>query len=461
MRTRTKSNITSALPALSAVSVPFTVYPCSGSNVASSLVLSRPYIPLVYDEEVITDETGKGTAHPVRHRKTHFSLNRDLSALTRPNGFPVGKVVFGSGNYIYDTMSYYNGYQAPLAALDQSLGVRGVTMPAGWVVANDGLDYVKVMNDLHDKARQQIADWVLNAIESPSLFIPLLRAAQRLRQIRLNWSGIQQLYANARAAVARIRSLRSRERTKRVAMLVASNHLSWKFGWSPFLQDLENTINGLDSYRNAVSRFLNKKRSRYGKEFNPSVFVPSDATTTDLSLNSYPVYTHTIKCKSLGFVRRYVLVVEPSDRGLWDLLNPSFAALLTSFASGPATLAWEYTPFSFVADWFIDVRGLLRTIDDRLSGLPYKVVSSTFSEKAAVKMTFHSRMVSPCDGGEIQDGQSGFIEHKLYARDVINKTGFVNLSRRLHSNQIRLLASLIATQLRGVSSRNIQSPTTR
>jgi hypothetical protein len=126
---------------------------------------------------------------------------------------------------------------------------------------------------------------------------------------------------------------------KRVVREVSGRYLEWRYGWQPLLTDLYGAAN--ESIRYVLNR---------------------TETVTANAVMKYPERvdrTLRVEGRDLPFklvqagkaVTRITVTFDTSnvlDR--WTSLNP-------------ASIAWELTPYSFVADWFYDVGGFLREME--------------------------------------------------------------------------------------------------
>lgn len=71
--------------------------------------------------------------------------------------------------------------------------------------------------------------------------------------------------------------------------------------------------------------------------------------------------------------------------------------LMTRFASsGPASFVWERIPFSFVIDWFVDLRSITNSLDNALTGGTRVVLDASLSElKEATVSCVHDDHLLP------------------------------------------------------------------
>lgn len=150
---------------------------------------------------------------------------------------------------------------------------------------------------------------------------------------------------------------------------------------------------------------------------------------------------------------RYVLVVKPSSR----YSDPFFKMVdfaLSRFATSPAALAWELVPFSFVVDWFVDVRGVLNGIDKLVGFRPFDIVSFTRSHSYKVSTDAFLDINSPCGGSIATVRYTGEYIH--YDRGLVSPSTIKLAGKsRFGKNQMAISAALITQALTRTSSKRV------
>jgi hypothetical protein len=109
--------------------------------------------------------------------------------------------------------------------------------------------------------------------------------------------------------------------------------------------------------------------------------------------------------------------------------------------SGPASLAWELVPFSFVLDWFVDLRGVFNLLDNALTGNRKKVVDVSFSQKFDLTLREIFHPASPYASG--QDGTTTATHRVRYYHREIPTVSLIGLSGRFGKKQALLTLSLL------------------
>jgi hypothetical protein len=150
---------------------------------------------------------------------------------------------------------------------------------------------------------------------------------------------------------------------------------------------------------------------------------------------------------------RYVLVVKPVVKYRSQIFS-AIDAFLSRFATSPASLAWEKVPFSFVVDWFVDLRGVMRTLDTAVGFEPYQVISFTRSLNYTLETSRFWETYSPCSGGALFNVRVGTAVYRNYERSIVSLgANAPTWKPRLGKNQMAILAALITQQLTKVRAR--------
>jgi hypothetical protein len=243
---------------------------------------------------------------------------------------------------------------------------------------------------------------------------------------------------------------RSWFRLRKVLARSSGAFLAWKFGIGPIIQDLTSIAKYAPDMGNQFKRFANKEKQRFSK------VIPLDATfslpnTVSYAANGNPFERKTYQGRQLGRAEvRYVLVVQPNVPAKTDFFK-KLNFICARFTTSPASLAWELVPFSFMVDWFVDLRGALRGIDNLVTVQPYKVVSLTKSLRYALATDAILEPCSPCTaGGTVLSKGSVSVEFEHYERSSLSSTAlWPTIRGRFGKNQAAITAALITQALAG------------
>lgn len=135
--------------------------------------------------------------------------------------------------------------------------------------------------------------------------------------------------------------------------LVANKWLEYRYGWTPLISDIENLV-------------------------NKPLGHPSMRISASISRQAFTQFRHPNREE----IEDYYIRV---DRNASCYITPRDVAMVTAQQYGISNLgltAWELVPYSFVADWILDIGGYLEHLG-ALSGLD--VHSACHSRNAYVK----------------------------------------------------------------------------
>lgn len=199
---------------------------------------------------------------------------------------------------------------------------------------------VSRLNDRLDKQKNVTVNYAMTYLERrESIDMVTQRARQLAKTLSLLRKGkYNEAYYNLFGSEKEFKGKRSKDRA-------ANLWLEWQYGWSPLLGDIGN----------AVEDFF--------KDPPPSIMRVT-ASGTELSDNveirnvSFPI----CRFGSLSFPVHYQIAraIELKYVSLYKCDMPKLVSLSSAGIADPATTAWEAVPFSFVADWFVNVGDVIR-----------------------------------------------------------------------------------------------------
>jgi hypothetical protein len=296
--------------------------------------------------------------------------------------------------------------------------------PVDWTVTYPSLNENSLKNDLYSRANGLQADILLDLVEGNQVWPSLTQLTSCIPQMARNWTQLRKVIRTASGA-----------------------YLAWKFGVSPILGDVSAIWKYMPKMASDIARHADGQASRY------SIFKKGNASYTDRSeversLNGYPSTTLQWQGRSsIPPVIGYVLVVRPQVKYLSGLFQALDRAM-SRFATGPASLVWEHLPWTFVADWFVDLRGLLMRFDDTLRVPPYKIQSFTRSEKYVLESDQFVTLHSPCSGAVLSNVGTGSVSYSHYVRSLVPQGyGSPTWNPRFGKTQCGISAALILQKL--------------
>lgn len=172
--------------------------------------------------------------------------------------------------------------------------------------------------------------------------VDMAEGGQTIKMIR-NMMNVRKMMKEVVTQVVKGKKFRSRSRGQNRLDYVTSKWLEYRYGWLPFVNSTYEILKTL-SKKVDGGLFVARGRS-----------VHSDLATTSTGSGSYydpkQTRTHNLRFRT-EIVAQFRL---PETRQIydWTTLNP-------------ATIAWELTPLSFVADWFVNVGETLSLWENQL-----------------------------------------------------------------------------------------------
>jgi len=292
----------------------------------------------------------------------------------------------------------------------------------------------------HDFYKENQADNLLNLVEfrqlrnglegSISFFRRLNRFAQMNKTIPLKkWAGQRLVDLN-------------------------SQFLAYSFGYAPLLSDLKKTYKGLKTMSSTLTKLKSGSRritktAECSGVVNPtytglsgySATVPSTPNDTWFTVDINP-----------GEPKRLVGVRGIDTKSYETSGFRNLDHMLTKyFGTGPATLAWELVPFSFVLDWFVDLHPVLDAIDNTLTGSTKRLQYCWVSEKFDVRSGYFKHRSTSTNRSSLthtlhdwpQDGSLiGYTHYRHYHRNLTQLTPLVTASGRFGKKQQTLFGAL-------------------
>jgi hypothetical protein len=413
MRIRNRTTVSKWVSGAGGTLVQSNVY-CSGTPATDTTnqVVAAYQVPVEYVEERISDSLGRKTSHPVCHRTKKVSLGDETTVVY--SNVVGGRSCVSSYGPSPSVANYQTGFAGYFFPWDVS---NDASVPGTWTVGSLSISEESLKNDVLELANQLKADLLLNLIEANQIWPSIKSLASSLPNMALHWYNLRNVLKSA-----------------------GGGYLAWKFGVSPILQDMMSVHRYLPKIRKDMDGLRNQEARRYSR------MAELAASSSSPTLDTYQNVEWEGKVIEPPRLR-YVLVVKPNTK----YLSPAIAAadaFLSRFATSPASLAWELVPFSFVVDWFVDLRGVLRAIDAAIGFTPYQIVSFTRSFSYHLSNTFQAEFYSPCDSSVIQMYPKVSLEFKHYERSLVSELGFLPAWKpHFGKNQAAISAALIIQEL--------------
>jgi len=355
--------------------------------------------PLCRKTERIDDESGYDKVNHCSHRKYQYLLNSNplvnygYGEISQSD--PMITYRTGTSGYmpllhrqyfdqILDDM--YNQYIPDVEGLKQAI-------PDCTFNYNTAIES-KLYLDCLQKANATVSDWLLDLVEAEqtmAMWSGIRKTAKTLASLKRNWGSIRKVLKSA-----------------------SGTWLMSRYGVNPLIADMGDVYNGMQKLRNNIDRKVNGSDLRVSSS---SRISPTCLAKSGLHPD-YPSWHYSSTPKfGLPPEIRYVMCVRPK-MAYYSAFMAKADAILSSFATSPADLAWETMRWSFVVDWFLDVRAALHAVDQALGVLPYDVVYASRSMTYQLLYDFEFRMadswgISP---QKFIDRSIGTIEVSHYER---------------------------------------------
>lgn len=432
MRTRTKAS-TNQQVTYSPASYTEFGYPCNGGasfGGTASYSTSAAYTPGLVSETIV-DALGRGQSHAVVHRKYSHSASvpGGANSWAFASPAPLGSTVITSDN----GRKNHSHAKASYDVFANWSLTNPLVLPPEWVDSTPSVNEESAILGLAEAARQLKADVLLNLVEANQIVPSVQSLANSLPSMARNWNSIRNLIRTA-----------------------SGSFLAWKFGIGPILQDIMNIDQYLKVMPDSIKRHLKQQNRRFSRSFPMVLTCNSSPYANGYSpVAGKPSYKWDWSGGLKGDAEiRYVLVVRPSAK--YGSTFFSKADFVTSrFVTSPARLAWEKVPFSFVVDWFVDVRGALNALDKVIGFSPYEIVSFTRSRSYELETNVAITGLSCCNGGVLFSSTSKH-QYKSYERSLVSMPGIMPAWRpRFGKNQAAISVALISQALTGLGASRV------
>jgi hypothetical protein len=224
---------------------------------------------------------------------------------------------------------------------------------------------------------------------------------------------------------------------------VAGGFLYYSFAIAPLLSDFKKLRKAVQT----IQSDLKKARLLEGK-VEKMHFQMKARITRPLTGNWDPLHDTSIGPRYLsregGEIGVKTIVIKGTRR-------PAFSSsalgglneLMTRFgSSGPASFVWERIPFSFVVDWFVDLRSITNRLDNLLTGSGKKVLDASFSELTETTTNLVHLAHNTAQNPGLNNTTVAWRLHRQYHRYPLGTPFGVRPSGRFGKKQGSLMVAL-------------------
>jgi sulfur transfer complex TusBCD TusB component (DsrH family) len=307
-------------------------------------------------------------------------------------------------------------------------------------------------------------DNLLNIVESPQL-VSYTRSLYDLIQ-----SGIKAA-VNPRKLLTSLRNNNSssalredllRRGFKKSIKTISNLHLGYAFGVAPLVSDMRKLSKATASYKKQLAQRIKAAGTEQSVHVRCSGVVEDHLVPgnngfdvgycTGPDLGGYWTTTpqgdavRTVSVKGIRTVRYSQDIFSRLDN------------LIARFGvTGPASYAWERIPFSFVVDWFVDLSGVLTSLDNALTGNTKKISEITVSEKFKVSCPVKHVRINASNTSIYDGSQVAFVKLSSYTRKSVSPSISIGASGRFGKKQAFLTGSLISQMAANLSAKKVQA----
>jgi len=289
-------------------------------------------------------------------------------------------------------------------------------------------------------------DNLLNIVEAPQLvesLASMLGTVRRVRSYILKY-GLLKGYQGLRNNWSSYTIKRKLGVFGRRGRDASGLYLAYSFGIAPLLSDMRKIQRELKTLRSKIAAELRKQSGRLVSVHRACQYTFSYIDGSGNKVGYFDDGTHSLRYTGAldDEKSRRVCTVRGYQTPRYE--TAAFRQLdyvLSRFGvTGPASLAWELIPWSFVVDWFVDLRHITNLLDNLLTGSPKKIIDVCLSDK--IRFTDTAVLHSGYNPST-QDTVMGRIVTTTYTRNPVLSYNKVGLSGRFGKKQAGLTAALL------------------
>lgn len=277
--------------------------------------------------------------------------------------------------------------------------------------------YQAAMPSMRSKANLAVFLWELSDIKRMFQFLPSKHLSYKMRRVK-DWREALK-YAN-------------------------SQHLSYNFGWKPFVRDIKNTFKGLSDFdarlakfaSNAGKRLTEHRSDSYSQLTSSGVFNPLPELYPGFQWAQTSVErTYTYHCATT--VQMTYGIPEYSQN---ELKVRAYLDTLGLHVN-PSNI-WAVLPWSFVVDWFVDVGNHLEQYQSDWTQPWIDIHQACTSRKIVEGKGVYTIKCVGCEGSPVLGTFTATV--RCYDRTLGLGQLWSTTADALNSDKVRLLGSLFA-----------------
>lgn len=285
------------------------------------------------------------------------------------------------------------------------------------------------MNDtLHDFYSQNIADNLLNLVEAEQIAGGHVNSLVKT----VNSSGVR----------AALKASASRQGLKDLGKLASNGYLYYSFGVAPLLADMKSTGLAMRKYTKLVKDYQKGLGQRFSvhRSLKGALSVASGKLRDQYPVNGSIFIDQLTNIAACTKVCTVTGINRAQTRGAF--LDKADALSAKLGTPGLFSFLWEKVPYSFVVDWFADLRGVTDYLDNLTVGnerVPDGACITVKTECTVSTKMVHPSSIVPAVGQVI-----GTSYMKSYLREPVEPRSHVVISTgRFGKRQMALSAALL------------------
>jgi len=165
---------------------------------------------------------------------------------------------------------------------------------------------------------------------------------------------------------------------KRVGLRASNSFLAYSFGLAPLLSDMKK----MSKACHGLHRDMQKDFSR--KSRIDTVSTSQTGSIVGSTADMFPPYMTSERFVPTS-PKRHVGVKGVRTQQYNTAVFHRLDYLLRKFGTpGPASFVWEKIPYSFMADWFLNLKGITQELDNLLTGNTKQISDAWMTESSSV-----------------------------------------------------------------------------
>lgn len=289
-------------------------------------------------------------------------------------------------------------------------------------------------------------DNLVNIVESPQLPESIQSLAKTLKKDSVRVALKRRVVVNGKHAKIISRRLLKGTTLAKATKTLSNAYLAYSFGLAPLLSDMRKCTSAVAKIRQDMKRavamqgkVVSTRRSMNGSF---SLKHPEERNWV-VGSGSFPG-----QLQMGGIAPHKICTITGVKSDVYN--SKAFAGLdymMKRFLSpGPASFIWEKIPYSFVVDWFANLKSVTQGLDNLLTGNTKKVYQAGISESYDISLSLVMKNNTSLSTQLSDSHNNATVVHnscKRYRRYLMPAQNYVRTSGRFGKKQLSLAAALL------------------